>query len=158
MENKNQRLFYFTGTLIRLQITLQIILTISGSVIWRLLQLESAPLELVVTVEDIVLVVEDSLRRTEEPDWNLEEADRNQLEEVGCNLLEEDDRIHLEKAGCSSPAEEHVLVASSSFGLRRFVAVAVGRRRPQHWVYDSGSTGNKRSSSRIRWKWWLQKK
>ena len=158
MENKNQRLFYFTGTLIRLQITLQIILTISGSVIWRLLQLESAPLELVVTVEDIVLVVEDSLRRTEEPDWNLEEADRNQLEEVGCNLLEEDDRIHLEKAGCSSPAEEHVLVASSSFGLRRFVAVAVGRRRPQHRVYDSGSTGNKRSSSRIRWKWWLQKK
>ena len=158
MENKNQRSFYFTGTLIRLQITLQIILTISGSVIWRLLQLESAPLELVVTVEDIVLVVEDSLRRTEEPDWNLEEADRNQLEEVGCNLLEEDDRIHLEKAGCSSPAEEHVLVASSSFGLRRFVAVAVGRRRPQHRVYDSGSTGNKRSSSRIRWKWWLQKK
>ena len=158
MENKNQRLFYFTGTLIRLQITLQIILTISGSVIWRLLQLESAPLELVVTVEDIVLVVEDSLRRTEEPDWNLEEADRNQLEEVGCNLLEEDDRIHLEKAGCSSPAEEHVPVASSSFGLRRFVAVAVGRWRPQHRVYDSGSTGNKHSSSRIRWKWWLQKK
>ena len=131
---------------------MQIILIISGSVIRRLLQLASAPLKLVVTVEDIGLVVEDSLRRAEEPDRNPEETDRNQLEEAGCNLLEEADGIHLEKAGCSSPAEEHVLVASSSFGLRRFVAVAVGRRPPQHRVYDSGSTGNKRSSSRIRWK------
>ena len=30
------------------------------------------------------------------------------------------------EAGCSSPAEEHMLVASSSCGLRLFVVVAVG--------------------------------
>ena len=30
------------------------------------------------------------------------------------------------EAGCSSPAEEHMLVASSSCGLRPFVVVAVG--------------------------------
>ena len=98
------------------------------------------------------MLVVDSLSRPEELDRHLKEADRNQLEEAGYNLLEEAGCILLEEAGCSSPTEEHVLVVSSSFGLRRFVAVAVGRRRPQHRVYDSGSTGNKRSSSRIRWK------
>ena len=30
------------------------------------------------------------------------------------------------EAGCSSPAEKHMLVASSSCGLRPFVVVAVG--------------------------------
>ena len=30
------------------------------------------------------------------------------------------------EAGCSSKAEEHMLVASSSCGLRPFVVVAVG--------------------------------
>ena len=30
------------------------------------------------------------------------------------------------EAGCSSPAEEHMVVASSSCGLRPFVVVAVG--------------------------------
>ena len=56
----------------------------------------------------------DNLSKTEE-----EESGRIHLEEAGCDLLRE--------ADCSSPAEEHVLVASSSCGLRLFVVAAVGR-------------------------------
>ena len=106
------------------------------------------------------MLVVDNLSRPEELDRLLEEADRNQLEEAGYNqleeagynLLEEAGCILLEEAGCSSPTEEHVLVASSSCGLRPFVGAAVGLCRLQHWVYDSGRTDNKRRSSRIRWK------
>ena len=54
----------------------------------------------------------DSSGKAEVPDYSLQEA--------GCNQLEE--------ADCSSPAEEDVLVASSSVcELRPFVVVAVGR-------------------------------
>ena len=77
-------------------------------------------------MKDIDLLVVDSLSRPEELDRHLEEADRNQLEEAGYNLLEEAGCILLEEAGCSSPTEEHVLVASSSCGLRPFVGAAVG--------------------------------
>ena len=69
-------------------------------------------------MEDIGLLVVDNLSRPEELDRHLEEAGYNLLEEAGCILLEE--------AGCSSPTEEHVLVASSSCGLRPFVGAAVG--------------------------------
>ena len=55
-------------------------------------------------MENIGLVVVDSLSKTEESG-----------------------RIHLEEAGCSSPAEEHLHVASSSCVLRPFVVAAVGR-------------------------------
>ena len=88
------------------------------------------------------MLVVDNLSRPEEFDRHLEEADRNQLEEAGYNqleeagynlleeagynLLEEAGCILLEEAGCSSPTEEHVLVASSSCGLRPFVGAAVG--------------------------------
>ena len=48
-------------------------------------------------MEDIGLVAVDNPRKAEVPDYSLEEA--------GCNQLEE--------ADCSSPTEEHVLVASS---------------------------------------------
>ena len=82
------------------------------SVVQRLLQPASAPLELVPAVEDIGLVAVDSSGKAEVPDQSLQEA--------GCNQLEE--------ADCSSPTEEHVLVASSSVcELRLFVVVAVGR-------------------------------
>ena len=70
-------------------------------------------------MENIGLVVVDNLSKTEESELNLEESDRIHLEEAGCDLLGE--------ADCSSPAEEHVLVASSSCGLRLFVVAAVGR-------------------------------
>ena len=61
----------------------------------------------------------DNLSTTEESELNLEESGRIHLEEAGCDLLRE--------ADCSSPAEEHVHVASSSCGLRPFVVAAVGR-------------------------------
>ena len=70
-------------------------------------------------MENIGLVVVDNLSTTEESELNLEESGRIHLEEAGCDLLRE--------ADCSSPAEEHVLVASSSCGLRLFVVAAVGR-------------------------------
>ena len=63
-------------------------------------------------MENIGLVVVDSLSKTEE-------SGRIHLGEAGCDLLGE--------ADCSSPAEEHVLVASSSCGLRLSVVAAVGR-------------------------------
>ena len=136
--------------------------------------LASALLSLVATVEDIGSIVVDSLSKAEGLDWSLDEAGRNQLEEAGHNqlekagnnqlekagysLLKEAGRIHLKEAGYSSPVEEHVLVASSSCRLIRFVVVAVGRWRPQHRVYDKDSTSNKHSSSRIRWKWWWRRR
>ena len=63
-------------------------------------------------MEDIGLVAVDNPRKAEVPDYSLEEA--------GCNQLEE--------ADCSSPTEEHVLVASSCVcELRPFIVVAVRR-------------------------------
>ena len=68
-------------------------------------------------MENIGLVVVDNLSTTEESELNLEESGRIHLEEAGL----------LREADCSSPAEEHVHVASSSCGLRPFVVAAVGR-------------------------------